>query len=192
MHPLSSMNDLELMGQGLQAMSSMNEVEILGANVASLLESLGAEGAAHATRVREAVTKMRTARAIDPHAVGVIQQAYNSMAWLPTGIPATLFTALTATQNIVVSTSRPTKPREVEIPSFLSPFFVINNATIRGVEQLNAPGVPTETYSTAALRSKVQWVTINTSTPLTLNVTMIDLTVDRTFRGCLQGPTLLG
>jgi len=192
MNALSSMNDLEIMGQQLHAMSSMNEVEILGASVASLLESLGAEGAARASPVREAVAKMRAARAIDPHAVGVIQQAYNSMAWLPTAIPPTLFTAALPTQNITVTTSRPTKPREVEIPSFLSPFFSINSAAIRGVEMLNAPGVPTEIYSTGALRSKVQWVTINTSTPLVMNITMIDVTVDRTFRGAIQGPTLLG
>lgn len=192
MHALSSMNDLEMMGQGLQAMSSMNEVEIMGANVASLLESLGAEGAARAAPVRAAVAKMRNARQVDPDAIGVMQLAYNSMAWLPTPFPPTLFTALTPTQTVQVVTSRPTKPREVEIPSFLSPFFSINSATIRGTEMLNAPGLSTETYSTGALRSKVQWVTINTSTPLVLSITMIDLSVDRTFRGCVQGPTLLG
>lgn len=175
---------------GPQVLTSMNDVEIMGADLASVLDSLGdPSGAAQVSR---AVQTMRTAKSIDPGSMAVVQAAYKSVAIMPLGIPATAFTVGSPGPNsIEVKSSRPVKPQEMIIPSNLAPFFVVSGATIAGTDMLSGGSLPLECYSSAAFRSRISWPTINTSTPLNLNVTMIDLTADRTFRGIIQGPTLL-
>jgi hypothetical protein len=184
------MNDMELMGQ--RTLTSMNDVEIMGADIASLLDSLGAHD--HAKAVHHAVSHMKATKAIDPNAVAVIQRAYKSVAYMPLSIPQRLFdpaVPASLTQTILVTTSRPMKPHELIIPSTLAPFFDFN-ATVAGVAQNSgADNLPAENYSSGAFRSTIRWSTINTSTPLTMTVVMTDVTVKRTFKGMLQGPTLL-
>ena len=135
---------------------------------------------------------MAHARQVDPNAVAVIQRAYKSVGYMPLGIPPTLFTAAggLVSKTIPVTTSRAMKPHELIIPSTISPFFNIN-ATVAGVAQNSGDVIPAECYSSAAFRSSVRWSTINTSTPLQLTVVNTDASVDRTFGGMLQGPTLL-
>lgn len=175
---------------GPQVLSSMGDVEIMGADVASVLDSLGDPSSA--MQVRNAVNQMRVMKQVDPNAMGVIEAAYKSVAVMPLGIPATAFTVGSpGPLSIEVKSSRPVKPLEMIIPSTLAPFFVISSATISGTDMLSGGSLPLECYSSAAFRSKISWPTINTSTPLNLNVTMTDLSANRTFRGIIQGPTLL-
>jgi len=169
-------------------LSSLGDVEIMGESIAGILEDLGAP--AQAAQVRHSVQTMRAARELDPNAIAVVQRAFKSVQFMPCGIPPTIFTAATAAQSIPVVTSRPVKPQLVVFPSTISPFFTFT-AKVAGVEQNSGAVLPCENYSSASFNCKVNWNTINTSTPLTLTVVMTDLAVDRTFLGEVKGPTLL-
>lgn len=184
MNLLSSMN-------GPSVLTSMNDVEIMGADIASVLDSLGAP--AEAQQVRTALQRMRAAKQVDPQSIAVMEAAYKSVAIMPLGFPATTFLAASGSGpvSIEVKSSRPVKPVEVVIPSTISPFFVMASGSIAGTDMISGGSIPFENYSSSALRSHVSWPTINTATPLNMNVSMVDLTADRVFRGMIQGPTLL-
>jgi len=187
---LSSMGDYDLLSAPA-VLSSLGDVEIMGESIAGILEDLGAP--AQAAQVRHSVQTMRAARELDPNAIAVVQRAFKSVQFMPCGIPPTLFdpaVPASLSQVIPVVTSRPIKPQLVVFPSTISPFFTFN-ATVAGVSQNSGAVIPTENYSSASFNCKVNWNTINTSTPLQLTVNMIDTAVARTFLGELKGPTLL-
>jgi len=189
MHGIPS-GELELLGaEGMYDV--MGDVEMIGDDYASLLEAMGDEGAAKASR-RAMARGMAVAREIDPEAMAVKQQVYRNLAFQVAGFPATVFPIATPTQTISLQVVRPFKPSDFFVSSTQAAFFQLDSATINGNNQLMGNGpAPLDMFSTGSFRSKFRWQTVNTSSPLVLGITMIDLTVQRTLRGAFIGASLL-
>lgn len=178
---------LEMLGE----YTAMGEVEMLGDDYAQLLEAMGDEGGAQNARLAMA-RGMAVAREIDPSAMAVKQQVYRNLAYQVAGFPATTFPIATPTQTISLQVVRPFKPQDFFVSSTQAFAFQLDSATINGNNQLMGNGpAPLDMFSTAGFRSKFRWQTVNTSSPLVLGITMIDLTVQRVLRGAFIGASLL-
>jgi len=175
----------------MMGFEAIGDVEMIGDDYASLLEAMGDEGGARNARAAMA-RGMAQAREIDPDAVAVKQQVYRNLAYQIAGWPATTFPIATPTQTISLQVVRPFKPQNMFVDSTQAFAFQLDSATINGNNQLMGNGpAPMAMFSTGAFRSQFRWQTVNTSSPLVLGVTMIDLTVQRVLRGALIGPSLL-
>lgn len=186
-------SDLDIIGDivaGVGSYGSLGDVDILGTDGTEVLEALSGPqngGGVAAT--------MHRARQIDPAAVAVRNQILKSLGYQPAAVPATVFNPgappVTGIQ-INLTVTRAFKPYEVVCGSDISPFFTMDSAKVNGRDQLAASGpVPLEAFSSAALRSKIRWETVNPSSPLVFTVSMIETSVQRTFRLTLMGAALM-
>jgi hypothetical protein len=192
-------SDLDIIGDivgGVGSYGSLGDLDILGdygrGDGTEVLEALsGPPGGGSAGLAQT----MRTARTIDPAAVAVRNQILKSLGYQPAGVPATIFNPaappVTGIQ-INLTVTRPFKPYELICGSDISSFFTMDSAKINGRDQLAASGpIALETFSSACLRSKIRWETVNPSSPLVFTISMIDTAVQRTFRLTLMGASLM-
>lgn len=167
----------------------MQDVDILGDDAATIMESLGAITPQQSQQIAH---QMATARQINPNAVMVRQQLLRRMGLQVCGTVPVLFTSGNPTQTVVLQVTRPFLPTTMIVGSEIAPFFRLNNVQINGVNQLPSTGsVACSAISEAALRGKLKLDTVNTSLPLTAEVTMTDLSASRTFILNFYGVALL-
>mgnify|MGYP001198439063 CR=1 FL=1 len=183
--PEIMLNDYDVLGQNI----ALSDVDILGDDAAAVMESLGA---IHPGQADALARSMALARHIDPDAVAVRRQAMRRMGIQGAGTNIVLFTAVAATQQVELRVSRPFKPTEIIIPSEIAPFFRIQEISVNGVNQIASSGpIPCTALSEVAFRPKMKLDTVNPSFPLSMLVTMTDLTVSREFSSLFVGWALL-
>lgn len=169
------LSDVDILGRT----RGIHDVDILGDDAATIMESLGAISPQQSAALAH---KMAEARQINPEAVLVRQQMLRRMGLQVAGTVPLSFAPGNPTQTVTLQVTRPFLPITMTVGSSIAPFFRINNIQINGVNQLASTGsVACEALSEAAMQKPTKLDTVNTSLPLTAEVTMTDLTATRTF-----------
>jgi len=167
---------------------SMSDI-LAGADPNLILESLGAAPRGTADALAQ---KMAVARNINPDAVMVNRQAWKRVRKCAAGTTPLIFTSGTTIQNVELKVTRPFLPVVLEVSSVIAPFFRIRNILINGDNQLGTlDPVECQTLSEAASqRPPMEFDTVNTSLPLTMEVEMTNVLASRTFSATFAGVQL--
>ena len=154
-----------------------------------LLESLGAMPPGTADALAH---KMAIARQINPDAVNVSRQAWKRVRKCAAGTTPVTFTAGTPIQDVQLQVTRPFLPVVLEVSSVIAPFFRIRTILINGDNQLGSIGpVECQTLAeSASQRPPMEFDTVNTSLPLSMEVEMTDLSATRVFAATFAGVQL--
>jgi hypothetical protein len=147
-----------------------------------------AAGAGDPNALQALATQMQQARAIDPNAVVVRERAEDTRRVYHMGFDSGVDTAAglagTATQQPQVTI----RPERLVVPSFLAPFFTVDNIIV-GKDSQSAVGanpVPASTYSEVAVGVRLNLKTANLGHLVTLAFTNVDTDPHR-FRATMIG-----
>lgn len=162
--------------------------ELVGAGLDPFAQLYAAAGAGDPTALQALAAQMTQARAIDPNAVVVRERAEDTRRVYHMGFDAGANTlaglAGQATQQPQVTI----RPERLVVPSFLAPFFTIDNIIV-GKDSQSAVGVnpvPASTYSEVAVGVRLNLKTANLGHLVTLSFTNVDTDPHR-FRATLIG-----
>lgn len=189
----------ELVGQALDELDALDMHHTAGAYPAlgavGLQELVGADpftqlmaAGADPTALQQLASQMQTARAIDPNAVVVRERQEDARRSFTLGFDAGADTAAGIQGNATQQPQVTFRPERLTVPSYLAPFFTIDNIIV-GKDSQTAVGnnpVPATTYSEVAVGVRLLMKTANLGHLVTLVFTNVDTDPHR-FRAAIVG-----
>lgn len=186
----------EIIGAALDELDSLDMHHTAGAYPAvGLQELVGADpftqlmaAGADPTALQALAAQMQTARAIDPNAVVVRERQEDARRMFHMGFDAGGDTAAGLAGNVQQQPQVTFRPERLIVPSYLAPFFTIDNIIV-GKDSQSAVGnnpVPASTYSEVAVGVRLNLKTANLGHLITLAFTNVD-TDPHHFRASLIG-----
>jgi len=189
---MDELDGLDHSAGGFGAYPAVGLRELVGADPSEsdFLRLMASAGASDPSTLAKLAAKMRQVREVDPSAVVVRQVAEDVRRRYHMGFDsgATLVAAL-ASGSV---TQRPQVTMRIErifVPSFIAPFFTIDNITV-GKDSQNAVGinpVPAAMYSEVSVGSNLNLKTANLGHEVAISFTNVDAAAAHRFRAGMTG-----